>query len=82
MRAAIKRGIRDRLVDSDPTEGAVVALGHRERPAYSSVQIMAILGAPSTDIDRALLGVLGSWGCVREKRAHCWWSTSRTASSR
>ncbi|MDP5226915.1 MULTISPECIES: tyrosine-type recombinase/integrase [Arthrobacter] len=62
LRAAIKRGIRDRLVDSDPTEGIVVSLGHRERPAYSSAQLMAILAAASTDFDRALLGVLGLMG--------------------
>lgn len=62
MRAAIKRGIRDRLVESDPTEGIVVSLGHRERPSYSSTQLMAILGAASTDFDRALLGILGLMG--------------------
>lgn len=62
MRAAIKRGIRDKLVDSDPTEGIVVSLGHRERPAYSSIQLMAIIAAASSDLDRALLGVLGLMG--------------------
>ncbi len=62
MRAAIKRGIRDRLVDLDPTEGIVVSLGHRELPSYSSEQLMAVLGAASTDTDRALLGLLGLMG--------------------
>lgn len=62
FRAAIKRGIRDRLVESDPTEGIVVSLGHRERPAYSSAQLMAIIDAASSDFDRALLGILGLMG--------------------
>ncbi|MCT1986957.1 tyrosine-type recombinase/integrase [Dermacoccus abyssi] len=62
MRAAIKRGIRDRLVDLDPTESIVVSLGHRELPSYSSEQLMAVLGAASSDAERALLGVLGLMG--------------------
>lgn len=62
LRAAIKRGIRDKLVDSDPTEGVVVSLGHRELPAYSSDQLMAIYEAARDDFDRALIGVLGLMG--------------------
>lgn len=62
LRAAIKRGIRDKLVDADPTEGIVVKLGHRERPHYSSEQLMAILDAARDDFDRTLLGVLGLMG--------------------
>lgn len=62
LRAAIKRGIRDHLVDTDPTEGIVVSLGHKELPAYSSEQLMAILAAASSDTDRALLGLLGLMG--------------------
>lgn len=62
LRAAIKRGIRDKLVDSDPTDGIVVSLGHRERPSYSSEQLMLIIDAASSDFDRALLGVLGLMG--------------------
>lgn len=65
LRAAIKRGIRDKLVDTDPTEGIVVSLGHRERPSYSSEELMTILAAASTDFDRALLGVLGLMGLRR-----------------
>jgi len=62
MRAAIKRGIRDKLVDSDPTERVVVSLGHRELPSYSSEQLMAIYDAAPNHTDRALIGVLGLMG--------------------
>ncbi len=66
MRASFKRGIRDRLVDLDPpTEGIVVSLGHRERPSYSSAQLMAIIHAASSDLDRALLGVLADGSALR-----------------
>lgn len=61
-RAAIKRGIRDKPIDSDPTEGIVVSLGHRERPSYSSTQLIAILESAASDADRALLGALGLMG--------------------
>lgn len=62
LRAAVKRGIRDKLVDADPTEGIVVSLGHRALPAYSSEQLMAVLSAAASDTDRVLLGVLGLMG--------------------
>lgn len=62
LRAAIKRGMRDRLVDLGPTEGIVVALGHRELSSYSSERLMAVLGAAPSDADRALLGVLRLMG--------------------
>lgn len=62
LRAAIKRGIRDKLVDSDPTEGVVVSLGHRELPSYSSEQLMAVYDAARDDFDRSLIGVLGLMG--------------------
>jgi integrase len=63
LRAAIKRGIRDKLVDTDPTEGIIVSLGHRELPLYSPEDLMAILEAASdSDLDHALLGVLGLLG--------------------
>nr|WP_157227728.1 tyrosine-type recombinase/integrase [Gordonia aichiensis] len=63
LRAAIKRGIRDKLVnEADPTEGIVVSLAHKERPSYSSEELRAILDAASSDFDRALLGVLGLMG--------------------
>lgn len=65
LRAAIKRGIRDQRVDTDPTEGIVVSLGHKERPAYSSEQLMAILDAARDDFDRTLLGVMGLMGLRR-----------------
>lgn len=65
MRAAIKRGIRDKLVDIDPTEGIVVSLGHREQPSYSSDQLMAILDASPNHFERTLLGVLGLMGLRR-----------------
>lgn len=55
MRAAIKRGIRDKLVDSDRRGASPVSLGHRKRPSYTSAQLMSIPGAASSDFDRALL---------------------------
>lgn len=62
LRASIRRGMRDRLVDYDPTEGIVVSLGHKERPAYSSQQLMAILEAARDNFDRTLLAILGLMG--------------------
>ena len=62
LRAAIKRGIRDKLVDSDPTDGIVVSLGHHEVQHWSSADLMAVLVAAPSDFDRALLGVLGLMG--------------------
>lgn len=62
LRAAIKRGIRDKLVDSDPTDGIVVSLGHHEVAHWSSGELMAVLAAAPTDFDRGLLGVLGLMG--------------------
>ncbi|WP_454140776.1 tyrosine-type recombinase/integrase [Microbacterium lacticum] len=62
LRAAIKRGIRDKLVDSDPTDGIVVSLGHHEVEHWSSGDLMAVLTAAPSDFDRALLGVLGLMG--------------------
>lgn len=62
LRAAIKRGIRDKIVDTDPTEDIVVPLGHTERPHWSSTELMAVLEAAATDFDKALLGVLSLMG--------------------
>lgn len=62
LRAAIKRGMRDDLVDKDPTEDLVVSLGHKELPHYSSAELIAILGAASNATDRAMLSVLGLMG--------------------
>lgn len=62
LRAAIKRGVRDGLVDSDPTDGIVVSLGHKELPHWSSTELMAVFHAAGSDFDRALLGVLGLMG--------------------
>lgn len=62
FRAAIKRGVRDSLVDSDPTDGIVVSLGHKELPHWSSTELMAVFHAAVSDFDRALLGVLGLMG--------------------
>lgn len=62
LRAAIRRGMRDKLVAEDPTEGIVVPLGHREMPHWSSEELMAVLRAAPSDLDRALLGVLGLMG--------------------
>lgn len=62
LRASIKRGVRDRLVDADPTEGIVVSLGHKERPYWSYAELAAVLDAAAKDVDRTLLGVLGLMG--------------------
>lgn len=62
LRAAIKRAMRDDLVDKDPTEGLVVSLGHKELPHYSSAELMTILSAASNATDRAMLSILGLMG--------------------
>ena len=62
LRAAIKRGIKDKLIDEDPTEGIAVSLGHREKPHLTSEELLAVLAAASSDLDRALLSVLGLMG--------------------
>ena len=62
FRAAIKRAIRDDLIDADPTEGLVVPLGHRELPHWSSEELMDVAGRATTDFDKALLLLLGLMG--------------------
>lgn len=62
LRAAIKRAVRDQLVDADPTDGLVVSLGHSELPYWSSGELMAVINAASTDADKAVLMVLGLMG--------------------
>ena len=62
LRASIKRGIRDGLVDNDPTEGISVALGHQERPYWTSAELIPVLHGARDDFDRALLGLQGLMG--------------------
>jgi integrase len=62
LRASIKRGIRDALIDRDPTDGIVVSLGHKELPHWSSAELMAVIGAAANDREKALLSVLGLMG--------------------
>lgn len=62
LRAAIGRGIRDGLVESDPTAEIVVSLGHREMSYLSSEELAAVLAGARDDFDRALLGLLGLMG--------------------
>jgi len=62
LRASIKRGIRDKLITEDPTVGIVVPLGHRERPHWSSTELVAVLDATTTNFDYVLLGVQGLMG--------------------
>ena len=62
LRASIRRGMRDGLVDTDPTEGVVVPLGHGEVAYISSEELQAVLAAARDDFDRALLGVMGLMG--------------------
>lgn len=66
LRAAIKRGVRDKLVDVDVTEGLVVSLRHVERPHWSSEELRAVIAAASNDIDAVIFRVLGFMG-LREK---------------
>lgn len=62
LRAAIKRGVRDKIVDDDPTDGLVVALGHKELPHWSSDELMAVIDAAPRLVDRTLLALLGLMG--------------------
>lgn len=62
LRAALKRAMRDRLVDMDPTDGLVVSLGHGELPHWSSEELMAVINAASTDMDKTVLMLLGLMG--------------------
>lgn len=62
FRASIKRGIRDKLIDHDPTEGIVVPLGHKELPHWSSAELMAVIEAAANEREKALLAVLGLMG--------------------
>lgn len=62
LRAAIRRGIRDGLVDSDPTVDVVVSLGHKEVAYLASEELAAVLTGARDDYDRALLGVMGLMG--------------------
>ena len=62
FRAALKRGMRDRLIDGDPTDGIVVSLGHKELPHWSSSELMAVIGAAANEREKALLSVLGLMG--------------------
>lgn len=62
LRAAIKRGLRDKLIDEDPTERLVVSLGHKELPHWTSAELLAVIGAAPADLDDALLRTLGLMG--------------------
>lgn len=62
FRASIKRGIRDKLIDTDPTEGLVVPLGHKELPHWSSAELMAVIDASANEREKTLLSVLGLMG--------------------
>lgn len=67
LRAAIKRGVRDQLIEKDVTEGLVVKLTHAERPHWSSAELRAIIAA-SSDFDACLFRIMGFMG-LREKEA-------------
>lgn len=62
LRAAIKRGIRDSIVDADPTEGIIVTLGQPRIEHLSAEQLMAVGGAAPTRADRLLILVMGLMG--------------------
>lgn len=66
LRAAIKRGVRDNLVEVDVTEGLVVSLRHVERPHWSSEELRAVIAAASSAMDATMFRVLGFMG-LREK---------------
>lgn len=67
LRAALQRGIRDHLIDSDPTEGLVVQLHRREVPHWSSAELMAVAAAARDDTDRALILTMGLMGLRPEE---------------
>ncbi|HXH36240.1 MAG TPA: site-specific integrase [Plantibacter sp.] len=62
LRAAIKRGIRDKMVEGDPSEGIIVSLGHQESAHWSSAELMAVIAAAASEREKALLSVLGLMG--------------------
>jgi len=67
LRAAIKRGIRDRLVAEDVTDGIVVSLKKKEPAHWSSQELTAVLDAAPSDFDRGLIGALGLMGLRRSE---------------
>jgi len=70
LRAAIRRGMKDKLVDEDPTEGVVVALGHREKAHWALEELLAVADAADAGMPRTLLLTLGLMGLrIGEARA-------------
>ncbi|MDF1477762.1 tyrosine-type recombinase/integrase [Leifsonia sp. H3M29-4] len=68
LRAAVKRGVRDKLVAEDFTDGLVVSLRRKERPHYSSEHLNALVAAAPSAVDRAFLILMGFMG-LREEEA-------------
>ncbi len=62
LRAAIKRGVRDNLVEVDVTDGLVVSLRHSERPHWSSAELRAVIDAATSPFDATMFRVLGFMG--------------------
>lgn len=62
LRAAIKRAVRDELVDKDVTTDIVVSLGHQELPHWSLDELMAVVTAAPRELDKSVLMVLGLMG--------------------
>lgn len=67
LRAAVKRGIRDKIVAEDPTDGIVVPLKKREPAHWSYAELIAVIDSARDDFDRALLSVLGLMGLRRDE---------------
>lgn len=62
FRAALQRGIRDALIDRDPTDGIVVPLGHKELPHWSSAELITVIRSAANDREKVLLSLLGLMG--------------------
>lgn len=67
LRAAIKRGMRDKIVAEDPTDGIVVPLKKREPAHWSYAELIDVIDAARDDFDRTLLSVLGLMGLRRDE---------------
>lgn len=62
LRADIKRGVRDNLVEVEVTDDLVVSLRHVERPHWSSAEFRVVIDSASSDFDATMFRVLGVMG--------------------
>jgi len=62
LRACIKRAIRDKLIDTDVTDGIVVSLPRSEQAHYTSDQLNAIVASAASLVDQGFLAIMGFMG--------------------